>query len=77
MSIAYAKGSAPQDLDAAKGGLVIKRLQNFAKEGDDYHPLGTGLNGPENSQSYTKSGSSAPQSNRTGTKSLPAIKPRK
>ena len=33
MSIAYAKGSAPQDLDAAKGGLVKAYLSYAASKG--------------------------------------------
>jgi hypothetical protein len=74
----YAKGSHPQDMDAACGGLVIKRHQNFAKdENDDMHPMGTGLLGPENTQDYTKKGTHDPQSNIKNDKSLKAIKPRK
>jgi hypothetical protein len=76
--VKYAKGSKPQDLDAAKGGLVLERNKNFTKdEDDDMHPLGTGLLGPENTQSYAKKGSKDPQANRTGDKCLPAIMPRK
>jgi hypothetical protein len=75
--VKYAKGEKPRDLDAAKGGLVIKRHQNFAKdENDDMHPMGTGLLGPENTQDYSKKGSKDPRANRTGDKCLPAIKPR-
>jgi hypothetical protein len=60
----YAKGSHPQDLEAACGGLVLKRNQNFTKaEDDDMHPLGTGLNGPENTQTYAKKGAHGPRSN--------------
>lgn len=63
----YVKGEKPRDLDAAVGGLVLERTRNFQKEGDDYHPLGTGLSGPENTQAYDKKGSPA---KRTGDKSL-------
>lgn len=67
----YAKGEKPRDMDAAKGGLVLDRLRSFAKDPDDYHPLGTGLNGPENEQSYTKGGGAKNVSKREGNKSLP------
>lgn len=64
----YAKGSKPRDLeDSAKGGLVLTRLRSFAKDPDDYHPMGSGLLGPENEQEYDKKGSPA---KRTGGKSL-------
>ena len=63
----YVKGSKPQDLDAAKGGLVLERLRSFAKDPDDYHPMGSGLSGPENEQSYASKGVPA---KRTGDKSL-------
>jgi hypothetical protein len=76
--VKYAKGEKPRELDAAKGGLVLKRNQNFAKdENDDMHPMGTGLLGPENTQNYSKTGNKDPVANRTGNKSLPAIKPHK
>lgn len=51
----YAKGSKPQDMDAAKGGLVLDRLRSFIKDPDDFHPMGTGELGPENEQKYFKS----------------------
>ena len=51
----YVKGSKPRDLDAACGGLVLDRLRSFAKDPDDYHPMGSGLAGPENVQAYSKS----------------------
>lgn len=66
----YIKGSKPQDLDAAKGGLVLDRTRSFAKDPDDYHPLGTGLSGPENAQSYAKGGDGSKQNKRTGDKAL-------
>jgi hypothetical protein len=51
----YIKGEKPRDLDAAKGGLVLDRMRSFIKNPDpDMHPMGTGLNGPENAQSYAK-----------------------
>lgn len=74
-AVTYAKGEKPRDLDAAKGGLVLERTRNWQKDPDDFHPMGTGLNGPENSQSYEK-GESRDQSDRTGNKSLKPIKPR-
>ncbi len=64
----YIKGEKPRELDAAKGGLVLARIRSFAKDPDDYHPLGTGLSGPENAQSYTKGSA---KGERTGDKSLP------
>jgi hypothetical protein len=69
----YVKGEKPRDLDAAKGGLVLDRLRSFAKDPDEYHPMGAGLSGPENTQEYDKKGSPA---KRTGDKSLKAIKPK-
>jgi len=74
--VTYAKGEHPRDLDAAKGGLVLKRTQNWQKDPDEFHPLGTGMNGPFNTQSYAKKDGGDDDENRTGTKSLPAIKPR-
>lgn len=76
--VTYAKGEKPRDLEAAVGGLVIDRHKNWSKEemDDDMHPLGTGLLGPSNTQSYTKKGKD-PVANRTGDKCLPDIKPRK
>ena len=52
----FIKGEKPRDLDAAKGGLVLDRIRSFAKDPDEYHPLGSGLSGPENCQSYAKGG---------------------
>jgi hypothetical protein len=79
-TIKYAKGEQPRDLDGAVGGLVLDRHQNWSKknfEPDDYHPLGSGMNGPGNTQSYVKSGNKPdPEANRTGDKSLPVKKPR-
>lgn len=73
----YIKGEKPRDLDAAKGGLVLERTRSWQKDPDDFHPLGTGLNGPENAQSYAKSGSKDPAAKREGdTKSEKVIKPR-
>lgn len=67
----YAKGSKPRDLeDSAKGGLVLTRLRSFAKDPDDYHPMGSGLLGPENEQSYGKKGKGDGDEKRTGGKSL-------
>ena len=57
METKYAKGDKPQELDGAVGGLVLDRHQDWSKKDftpDDYHPLGTGLNGPGNTQSYSK-----------------------
>jgi len=70
----FVKGEKPRDLDAAKGGLVLERTRNWQKDPDEFHPMGTGLNGPENTQAYDKKGSPA---KRTGDKSLPVVKPRK
>lgn len=57
----YVKGEKPRDLDAAKGGLVLERTQNWQKDPDpDFHPLGSGLNGPFNTQSYAKKGCDDP-----------------
>ena len=75
--VKYVKGGKPQDLDGAVGGLVIGRLQSWMKEPDDFHPLGTGLNGPENAQSYAKKGAKDARALRTGDKSLKAYKPHK
>jgi hypothetical protein len=63
----YVKGEKPRDLDAAVGGLVLERTRNWQKDPDDFHPMGSGLSGPENEQAYTKKGSPA---KRTGDKSL-------
>jgi hypothetical protein len=68
-----------QEMDAAKGGLVLKRLQSWAKDDPDKDgrtPMGTGQMGPQDNQDYSKGG---PESNdddgdepkRTGDKSLP------
>jgi len=71
----YIKGEKPKDLDAAKGGLVLERLRSFAKDPDEYHPMGTGLSGPENAQEYDKGGK---KGKREGdTKSLPMSKVKK
>ena len=75
----YAKGSKPRDLDAAKGGLVLERTQNWQKDPDpDFHPLGTGMNGPFTTQSYSKKGKDDPIGICEGdSKSKTPIKPRK
>lgn len=74
----YAKGSKPQDLDAAKGGLVLERNQNFMKdENDDMHPLGTGLLGPFNTQTYYKGNGKNRAVRQGDNKSEKPIKPRK
>lgn len=68
----YVKGEKPRELDAAKGGLVLDRMRSFIKNPDpDMHPLGTGLNGPENTQSYLKSssGSDGDEARKGDTKS--------
>jgi hypothetical protein len=47
------------DLDAAKGGLVLDRLQSWAKsdpDKDDRTPMGTGQMGPQDAQDYGKKG---------------------
>jgi hypothetical protein len=76
MQAKYAKGEHPKELDAAKGGLVLERTQNWQKDPDpDFHPLGSGMNGPFNTQAYTKKGKD-PRAARTGDKCLPAVKPR-
>lgn len=77
MSVNYAKGGHPQDLDAAKGGLVLDRLRSFSKEADhdDKNPIGSFQNGPEKTSPYGKKGKD-PQAMRTGDKSLKAIIPR-
>ncbi len=73
----YAKGEKPRDLDAAKGGLVLERHRNFVKEeNDDMHPLGTGLLGPENTQSYSKKGTQSLAKRQGDSKCKAPIKPR-
>lgn len=74
----YAKGSHPQDLDAACGGVVINKLvSRFSKDSDnDANPMGTGKFVAPRTPDESKTGSSQPHANRTGNKSLPAIKPR-
>lgn len=70
----FVKGEKPRDLDAAKGGLVLDRVRSFIKDPDDFHPLGTGMNGPENAQPYDKAGPSKggkDVSKRTGDKCIP------
>lgn len=75
--MAYAKGEKPRNLDGAVGGLVLERTQSWQKNPDpDMHPLGTGLNGPFNTQSFSKNGKD-PKAKREGDKSLPVIKARK
>lgn len=71
MSITYAKGSKPQDLEAACGGPTLERVRGFLKDED------CGMLGPPNEQNYAKGSGASTQANRTGDKSLPAIKPRK
>lgn len=76
----YAKGEKPRDLEAAKGGLVLDRVRSFVKDPDpDYHPMGTGLLGPFNAQSYAKpsSGTDGDERRKGDTKSEKPIKPRK
>ena len=77
MAEVYAKGQKPRDLDAAKGGLVLERTRNWQKDPDEFHPMGSGLSGPENEQSYMKGEGSKTVSKRTGDKSETPIKPRK
>jgi hypothetical protein len=73
----YVKGSKPQDLDAACGGLVLERTQNWQKNPDpDFHPIGTGLNGPFNTMDYGKK-EKDPKAKRTGDKSGSPPMPRK
>jgi hypothetical protein len=79
MEAKYAKGEKPRDLDAAKGGLVLERTQSWQKDPDpDFHPIGTGLNGPFNTQAYHKDGPRPDkEAVRCGdNKSLKPIKPR-
>lgn len=74
----YAKGEKPRDLDGACGGLVLKRTQDWQKDPDpEFHPLGTGLLGPFNTEDYAKDGKTDKLAKRTGDKSATAIKPRK
>lgn len=72
---AYAKGEKPRDLEAACGGKVLARTQSWQKDPDpDFHPLGTGLNGPFNTQSYDKTGAAgkfAKPKGETKTRPLP------
>lgn len=72
----YAKGSKPQDLDGAKGGLVINKLERFAKSSDE-NPMGTGAFAVPDTPDESKKGGSQPHAKRTGDKCLPTIKPRK
>ena len=63
----YVKGSKPQDLEGAVGGMVLDRHRNWAKnESDDMHPMGTGMLGPANAQEYGKSGKSSKLAKRAG-----------
>lgn len=69
----YVKGSKPKDLDGAKGGVVLKRQQDWAKDNDSWHddectPMGTGMMGPQDEQSYLSKG--APAKRKGDTKSL-------
>ena len=73
----YAKGKKPRDLEAAVGGLVLDRHRSFLKDPDDFHPMGTGVSGPENVQEYGKHGKTDKIAKRTGDKSAAVIKPRK
>ena len=77
MAEVYAKGHKPRDLEAAVGGLVLDRTRSFAKDPDDYHPMGSGLSGPENEQSYAKGDGAKSVAKRTGDKSETPVKPRK
>lgn len=73
--MAYAKGSKPQEMDAAKGGVVLERTQNWQKDPDpDFHPLGTGMLGPFNTKDYSSKGK--PAIRQGDTKEKTAIKPR-
>lgn len=78
MEAKYAKGEKPRDLDAAKGGLVLERTKDWQKDPDpNFHPIGTGMNGPFNTQSYAKKGKEDPRAICEGdTKSMKPIKPR-
>lgn len=69
----YVKGEKPRDMDAAKGGLVLARTRSWQKDPDDFHPLGSGLSGPENEQNYLKGKGSKDVSKRTGDKCLPKV----
>lgn len=64
--MAYAKGEAPRNLEAACGGPTLGRVR-------DFHKSEKVMLGPENPQDYSSKG--APNK-RTGDKCLPAIKPR-
>lgn len=75
--VKYAKGEKPRDLDAAVGGLVLERTQSWQKDPDDFHPLGSGMNGPFNTQTYAKGKGADPEANRTGCKSLSMSKLKK
>lgn len=57
----YVKGSAPKDLDAAKGGPTLERVRDFQKSEK------VGMLGPPNDQDYASKGSPA---KRTGDKSM-------
>lgn len=76
--VKYAKGEKPRDLDAAVGGLVLERTQSWQKDPDDFHPLGSGMNGPFNTQTYAKGAKGTDgDENRTGNKSLSMSKLKK
>lgn len=66
--MAYSKGEAPRNLEAACGGGVLGRTRSFIKDNPAVGQLG-----PKNDQEYSSKGSPA---KRTGDKSLPAIKPK-
>lgn len=65
--MAYAKGEAPRNLEAACGGPTLGRVRDFQKSQE------VGMAGPPNKQEYAAKGSPA---KRTGDKCLPTIKPR-
>jgi hypothetical protein len=78
MVATYSKGQKPRDLDAAKGGLVLERTQNWQKDPDEFHPMGSGMMGPFNTQSYAKGAKGTDgDEKRTGGKSEKPIVPRK
>lgn len=56
----FAKGHAPQNLDAAKGGPTLERVREFQKSEK------VGMAGPPNKQDYSSKGKPA---KRTGDKS--------
>lgn len=66
--MAYAKGSAPQNLDGACGGGTLERTRSFAKTHAECCEIG-----PYNKQDYGDKGAPA---KRTGDKALTPVKPR-